>query len=121
MDIVQAATLIIALVALGLSILNSYIQWQIYRSGQRRDKPAIQVDVNWATPTFDMPDGSIRLGETYVTVTATNPGLRPVGVNRMGLDTADGRTIPLTQGGARPCHPGRARSWGAAHDVGSPY
>lgn len=87
------ATLFIAVVALGLSVTNSYVQWQAYR----RDRVDVLVDVSWAMPTYTMPDGSVRVGDGRVAVTATNVGRQPAVVNGMGFDTTDGHSIALTE------------------------
>jgi len=93
MDVVQAITLAVAVSALGLSVLNTYVQWQTYR----RDKADIRVEVAYGFFGYDNPDGSRRAGDIHVSITATNVGRQPAGVNSMGFDTLDGRVIPLTE------------------------
>ena len=78
----ETLTLLIALVALGLGVLNSYTQWQTYR----RSRLSVHVEVSW----MGVPHGG-----TFVAVTATNTGGQPVGITSMSFETADGRTVPL--------------------------
>lgn len=79
----ETATLLIALVALGLGVVNAYVQWQTYR----RSRVAVHVEA-----AFNFVPNT---GGKYVAITATNVGGQPVGVSSMSFETTDGRRVPL--------------------------
>jgi hypothetical protein len=82
------ASLIVSLVALGLSVVS--IGWQAWT--WRRSGAVVKVTASQSFPVF----GS-DVGDPHVSVTATNKGRSPVTVNSWGFETPTGNKIFVTQ------------------------
>lgn len=74
--------LAIALFGAGLSLFN-------YIDARRRDRRSVKVTMSTAIPAFD--DGI--LGATFVRVSVTNTGVRPVNIVSLGLQLRNGSRL----------------------------